>query len=246
MNTEKRWWPNITLSDLQTLIGSLTNDPAHDTYTLPDISVELDNSMNEWNIEIGILKQTTTLTVVLDQRQYLLSLVTGTPIAVNRVTHKGLLLDKRSKAFFDLYAGTDWTTDLGTPREFCVESTDPANLYLTVHPTPQNNDIGANLVMEVIVGHTPMSAGTDVPYMLGAASNYLLRPYDWGLAYSVAARLLARNASAPNQLKSTEYAAIAKNVMEQLLDVFKALEAEEPKRMSGGRYWSSGNSRFLK
>lgn len=236
----------MMLSDLQTLIGSLTNDPAHDTYPLLDIGVELDNSMNEWNIEVGIIKQTTTITTVLNQRQYLLTLITGTPIEVSRATHKGLPLDKRSKAWFDLYAGVDWTTDLGTPKEFCVEATDPANLYLTVHPTPQSGDIGANLITEVIVGHTPMSASTDVPYMLGATSNYLLRPYDWYLGYSVAARLLARNASSANQLKSTEYAVIAKNGMGQLVDVFKALEAEEPKRMFGGRYWNSGNIRQLK
>lgn len=236
----------MTLSDLQTLIGNLTNDPGHDTYTPSDIGIELDNSQNEWNIEVGIIKQTTTITVNSGQRQYLLTLITGTPISVDRATHKGLKLEKRSKAFFDLYTGTDWTTDIGTPTEFCVESEDPANLYLTVHPTPQTNDTGANLVTEVIVGHTTMSASTDVPYMLGTASNYLLRPYDWYLAYSAAARLLARQASAPNQLKSTEYAAIAKNGMDQLIDYFKGLEAEEPKRMAGGRYWNSGVIRLLK
>jgi hypothetical protein len=231
---------------LQVLIGSLTNDPAHDIYTTADIGVELDNSMNEWNIDLGLIKETTTITTVTNQRQYLLSLITGTPIDFPRVTHKGIALAKRSKAYFDLYAGSDWTTDLGTPVEFCVEATDPANLYLTVHPTPQANDAGANLVVEAIIGHTSMSASTDVPYMLGATSNYVLRPYDWNLAYSVAARLLARQASASNQLKSNEYAAIARNGIDQLQGVFKGLEAETPKRMAGGRYWNSGNTFLLK
>lgn len=236
----------MTLSDLQILIGSLTNDPAHDRYTTTDIGTELDNTMNDWNIDASIIKETVTLTVVAGTRQFLLSLITGTPIAFPRATHKGLPLNKRSKAYFDLYTGTDWTAEIGTPRDFCIEASDPSNLYLTVHPTPQSGDIGANLVLEVIIGHTSMSLSTDVPFMLGSATNYLLRPYDWGLAYATAARLLARDPSTANANKSSLYQKIGSNVLAEVVDVFKALEAEEPKRMAGGRYWNSGNIRFLK
>lgn len=236
----------MMLSELQVLIGQLTSDPLHDKYTTTDIGTELDNSMNDWNIDIGIIKQTTTVTIVDGMRRYLLSLITGTPVDVPRVTHKGLPLDKRSKTFFDLYNGTDWTTDLGTPREFCIESTDPANLYITLHPTPQSSDIGANLVIESIIGHTSMAAASDVPFMSGATSNYLLRPYDWGLAYDSSSRLLSRDANAANQLKSSEFKKSADGVKAQVLDVFKALEAETPKRMAGGRYWNSGNIRLAK
>lgn len=221
----------MMLSELQTLIGNLTSDPNHDKYTLADIGTELDNSENAWNIEIGLIKQTTTITVISGQRQYLLTLITGTPIDFSRVTHKNIPLDKRSKAYFDLYFGGDWTLDVGTPREYCVESTDPANLYLTLHPTPQSGDAGAYLVTEAIIGHTSMSAATDVPFMLGATSNYILRPYDWGLAYATASRLLARDASEANKLKSGEYASVAGSVQSQLVDVYRALEAEEPKQL---------------
>lgn len=235
----------MILSELQTLVGALTTDPNHDRYSLSDVNTELDNTMSQWNQEIKIIKETTTLTVVSGQRQYLLSLITGTPLSFPRVTHKGLKLEKRSKQYFDLY-NNDWTQDIGTPIEFCIEGTDPANLYLTVHPTPQSGDIGANLVVEATIAHTPMSASTDVPFLLGVSSNYLLRPFDFYLAYSAAARLLARDPSGANQAKAKQYLALSKDGKDNLIQVFKALEKEEPPRLSGGRYWLQGNVRLAK
>src|SRR6266700_2344347 len=225
----------MQLSDLQTLVGNLTSDPNHDRYSLTDINTKIDNSQAKWNIEAKIIKETTTITTVTNQRQYLLTLITGTPISFSRVTHKGIDIHKRSKQYFDLY-GLDWTQDLGTPVEYCIEATDPSNLYLTLHPTPQGNDAGANLVVEAIIAHTAMASSMDVPFLLGTSSNYLLRPYDWGLAYSAAARLLGRDPSPINSPKQAGYIQIAQNVMADVVQVFKALEAETPKRMSGGRY----------
>lgn len=235
----------MTLTELQTLVGSLTADPSHDRYSLTDINTELDNTQSQWNQEIKVIKETTTITVVDGQRLYLLTLITGTPIAFARVTHKGLNLEKRSKQYFDLY-GLDWTTDLGTPKEYCIEATDPANLYIILHPTPQSGDAGANLVVEAIIAHTSMSASSDVPFMLGTSSNYLLRPYDFYLAYSAAARLLARDPSPVNSAKAGQYLVIAGDGKSALVQVLKALEAQEPKRVSGGRYWNSGNARLVK
>jgi len=235
----------MILSELQDLVGSLCSDQAHDRYSLSDINTELDNTQNQWNEELKLIKETTTITVVDGTRQYLLTLITGTPIAFGRVTHKGIDLKKRSKQYFDLY-GNDWTQDLGTPVEFCIEATDPTNLYLTLHPTPQANDAGAYLVVESIIGHTPMSASTDVPFLLGTSSNYLLRPYDHYLAYSVAARLLARDPSNTNQAKAQEYLKISANGKSLLREVFKQLEQDEPGRVMGGRYWNSGNVRQVK
>ncbi len=235
----------MQLSEMQTFIGSLANDPNHDRFALTDINTELDNTQSQWNQEIKIIKETTTITVADNTRLYLLTLITGTPLAIGRVTHKGIDLEKRSKQYFDLY-GNDWTADIGTPREFCVEATDPSNLYLILHPTPQSGDTGANLVVEAIIGHTPMSAASDVPFMLGALSNYLLRPYDFYLCYSVAARLLARFPSDENNARAGQYLMLSKDGKSNLIQVLKALESEEPKRVSGGRYWNSGNVRQLK
>lgn len=235
----------MILSALQQDIGVKANDPNHDRYSLTDINTELDNAQTQWNQEIKILKDTTTVTIVDGTRQYLLSALSGTPIAFGRVTHKGIDLRKRSKAYFDLYSN-DWTADLGTPTEFCVESTDPANLYLTLHPMPQANDAGAYLVVEIVIAHTAMSASTDVPWMSGTESNYLLRPYDQYLTYNVAARLLARDPNEQNRARAAEYLKISDAGKANLTQVFKALEAEEPKKLRGGRYWNQGNAFFFK
>lgn len=231
----------MTLSDLQNLIGSLTNDPNHDRYPLTDINTELDNTQDDWNVKAKIIKNTTTLTVVDGTRQYLLSGLTGTPIAIERATHKGIDLSKRSKQWLDLYSGVDWTTVIGTPTIFVIEGEDPSNQYIDLYPTPQSGDAGAYLVVDAIIRHTSMSAASDVPFMRGTTSNYLLRPYDWGLGYSTSARLLARDPSEINDSKASRYARVGGNVLADVGQVFKALEAEEPKRIQGGRYWRSGN-----
>lgn len=227
----------MTLSELQSQIGDLTSDPNHDRYSLSSINSELDNSQNKWNINAKIIKDTVTITTVAGTRQYALSGLTGTPIAFPRVTHKGLDLAKRSKSWMDLYAGSDWTQDIGTPQLFIIEATDPDNQFITIYPTPQDGDAGANLVVEYIKAHTTLSAPTDVPFMSGTASNTLLRPYDWGLAYDVASRLLSRDPSDANAKRQVDFKKEADDVMSQLVQAFKQLEAEEPKRMRGGRNW---------
>lgn len=226
----------ITLTELQTLIGKLTNDPNNDRYSLTDINTELDNSQDIWNLEAKVLKDTVTITIVDGTRQYALSNLTGTPLAFPRVTHKGIDLIKRSKAYFDHQSARDWTADIGTPTDYFVEAEDPDVQYVTLHPTPQSGDVGAYLVVEYVKRHTSMSAASDVPFMSGTASNSLLRPFDLGLAYSVAAKLLMRDPSEQNVLKTNNYASIVKGVLSEVVQVFKALEAEEPKSI---RYYGT-------
>ena len=225
----------MQLTDMEVLIGNLTNDAAHDRYSLTDIGTELDNTQDKWNVEAQILKDTVTLTVVAGTRQYALSGLTGTPISFTRVTHKGLKLDKRDKAWFDLYqGGTDWTTTPGTPTAFYIEATDPDLQYLTLAPIPQDADAGANLVAEYIKKHTSMSASTDQPLN----STPLLTPYHWGMCYDTAARLLLRDPSAENSLKvygvsddKPGYLKIGNGVLGEVVEVFKAFEKQVPMRL---------------
>lgn len=218
----------MQLTDLQILIGDLTNDPPHDRYTLAQINTELDNWQNDWNADTGILKDTVTLTIVDGQRQYAISGLTGTPIAFGRVTHKGLKLEKKDKAWFDLYAGgTDWTTTVGTPTAYLIEANDPDVQYITLYPVPQSGDAGANLVVEYIKQHTSMSASTDQPFN----SLPLMTPYHWGGAYDVAARLLVRDPSPLNAQKVVPYRKIAEDVHSNVVQVFEALEKAVPLRL---------------
>ncbi len=226
----------MTLSDLQTFIAALCNDPNQTRYQLTDMNTELDNSQNEWNVEARIIKDTVTLTVVSGTYQYALSSLTGTPIDFVRATHKGLPLKKRSKSYFDLFAsGQDWTTTQGTPTDFFADIEIQANQYVSVHPVPQGNDIGANLVVEYVKMHTSMSAASDTPFMSGASPNSLLRPYDYGLGYSVAAKLLARDPTPETTMKVQNYLQIAARVKANVVQVFQALEREEPYRLRSTR-----------
>lgn len=218
----------MQLSEMQIMIGDLTNDPNHDRYSLVAIGTELDNTQDKWNVEAKILKDTVTLTVVSGTRQYALSGLTGTPISFSRVTHKGLKLDKRDEAWFDLYVGgTDWTTTPGTPIAYFIEATDPDLQFLTVYPTPGDGDTGANLVVEYVKKHTAMSASTDQPLN----SSPLLTPYHWGMCYDVASRLLIRDPDPLNRSKVGPYQMIANGVLADVVQVYKAFEKEVPMRL---------------
>ena len=59
----------MTLSELQSLIGVLTNDPNHDRYSTSDINTELDNSQDSWNIEAKIMKYVFSFSIVSGQRR---------------------------------------------------------------------------------------------------------------------------------------------------------------------------------
>lgn len=225
----------MDLSGLQTFVGDLTNDPNHDRYTTAKMGTEFDNVMDEWNVKARILKDTITITTVDRTRQYALSNLTGTPIAFSRVTHKGIELKKKDKAWMDMFAGDDWTDDNGTPKYFIVEATDPDVQQLTVYPIPGSGDAGANLVVEYIKRHASMSASTDTPFMSGTTVQGLLRPYDYGIGYQAAAKLLLRDPSPENAQKALAFQKIANGVLADVVQVFKALEKEEPMRLRGGR-----------
>jgi hypothetical protein len=222
----------MQLSELQSLVGSLTNDPNHDRYVLADINLELDNSQDKWNVEARILKDTVTLTTVDGTSQYALSSLTGTPIAFTRATHKGLPLNKRDKSYFDLYmAGDDWSVRVGTPVDYYIETSNPSVQYLNVFPIPQSADAGNNLTSEYIKRHTPMSADTDSPF----DSSPLTSPYHYGLAYDASSRLLLRDPNQVNAVKVGDYRKIADDVLASVVQTYKALERQEPYRLRGGR-----------
>jgi len=233
----------MTLSELQAQVGALTNDPNYDRYSLSDINAELGNSQTKWNLSAKILKLTTSSVIIAGSNYFGLTPF-GTPtnivLAYDRVTLDSLPLKKRSKAWMDLYTGTNWSAHTGTPTIYYIDvSYGVERIYL--YPTPTSADAGKSLVYETITSHIPMSSSTDRPFQWYAgSSSFLTTPYDYGLAYDAAARLLLRDPSTANAKKSEDYKNIANGVLDQVIQTFKALEAEEPKRLSGGRYWNSG------
>lgn len=214
----------MELAELQTFIGDLTNDPPHDRYSLTQINQELDNEQNKWNVQAKILKDTVSISVTAGTRQYALSNLTGTPISFPRATLAGIPLEKTDKTTLDLYATRNWTEDTGTPDRYFIETTDPDVQYVTLYRTPVED---ATAVIEYVKAHTSMSASTDEPFN----SSPLVVPYHWGLGYGVASRLLLRDPSAVNSPKIPSYNQVAKDVLADVIQVFKALERAEPMRI---------------
>lgn len=223
----------MTLSDLQTLIGDLCNDPNHDRYSLSQINTVLNSVLDEWNIEAAILKDTVTLTTVDGTRSYAISSLTGTPMRFDRVTHKNIELERRDKSWFDLYASDDWTDDIGTPKMYYINISDPDLQNIYIYPTPTSEDAGANLVVEYVKRQDTLSAAGDIPFN----SNTLLYPYHHGLAYRTAALLLLRDPTPEAQIKSPAYNRTAMVVLTKVIEVFKQQEREESPRLRGGRNW---------
>lgn len=214
------------------MIGDLTNDPNHDRYSTAQIDEQLENVQNRWNVSAGIIVDSTVLTSVSNQSTYPLSGVAGTPLNFRRVTFSGRELDKRSKVYLDLYSGTDWTLDLGTPTEYYID-TDKDGFNLVLHPTPQDGDAGLNIGVECIVAHTAMALASDSPF------NNLtyIAPYHYGVAYEIAALLLVQDPNPANQVKVDRFQRIGNNTLADLVQTFKSFEKEEPMRLAGGRYW---------
>lgn len=227
----------MILSSLQSQVSILANDPNNARYLVTDVTQELNNAQRQWNADIKIIKETTTILVVPNQRQYALTLIGGTPVSFPRATMAGIDIKKRSKSYFDLYTSYDWTQIQGTPTDYFIEATDPVNLFLTVYPTPTTNDIPNSLVVESVIDTTDMSLSADQPFMQVTIANYLTTPYHFYLSYDAAARLLARDPSPENQARMSSYLKIADAGQQLLINVFKQLEASEPLRLSGGRQW---------
>lgn len=225
----------MTLTELYSYIGELCNDPNHDRYTTDDIDTELDNSQDKWNVRARILRQTDTITVVDGTRQYAISTLDATPMSWERATHKGIDLKKKDVSFFDLYTGHDWTQDSGTPVYYYITPLLSGNHYVNLYPTPTGNDAGANLVVEYIYRHTPMSTGTDQPFNAESATI----PYHYGLGNDAASRLLMRDPNPENVQKSKNYMAIADGVLSDVVQTLIAQGKEEPYRIRiPGVNWS--------
>ena len=219
---------------LYTLIGDLVNDPNHDRYSTSQIDTQLDIVQDRWNVDAGILVDTVTITTVAGTRDYALTGLTGTVVDFRRVTFRGLELNKRSKQWFDLYAGDDWSDDTGTPTDFYID-TDADGFHLVLYPIPQTEDAGAYLVVEYVKRHTTMDEATDEPFN----SLTYLSPYHYGIAYRVASNLLSQDPDPINAAKATRYLRLSEEAFSDLHQHFKVLETEEPLRMTGGRYWRS-------
>jgi len=237
-----------TLSDLQSYIGQLVNDPSNTRYSLAEINNYLDLAQNRWNLEAKICRQTDYSALIANVYRYNLTTIATLPVMkILRVTIKGVDLLKKSKDYMDMYSSNDWTTSQGTPQEFAVDlNSAPPSLIL--HPTPQGGDVvlytnnvgisGQNpLGFEYITPHTTMVNAGDTPFMVNGVTNSLILPYLAGLGIDVAASLLEPDPTQETILKAKGFRRQAEAYLSLVTQIYYDLEADEPFRMQGGRNW---------
>jgi hypothetical protein len=238
----------LTLSDLQTYVGELVNDPSFTRYTTTLINSQLDLAQSRWNMEAKICRWTDYVALTANTYRYGLSSSLTLPIITDlRVTLKGIPLTKKSKDYFDMYSAIDWTTSQGTPQEYCIDlNSNPPSFIL--HPTPQANDVTSYsnavgitsqnpLGIEYLTPHQQMSLTTDTPWTVNGVTNSLTPPYVAGLGLDVAASLLEPDPTPETKLKAGLYRSQANSYLSIVQQLYADLETSQPLRMQGGRNW---------
>jgi hypothetical protein len=243
-----------TLSDLQTYIGALVNDPSNTRYGLPIINNYLDLAQHRWNNEGIICRLTDYVACTANVYRYQLSSsLTLMPLQILRATWKGIPLIVRSKDYMDKYSSIDWTTTIGTPQEIMIDlnsnnsglsQTGPS---LILHPVPQAGDVSlyTNAVgitnqnplgVEYLCPHTTMVSPTDQPFTVNATFiNLSMNPYLAGLGLDVAASLLEPDPTPETASKAKIFRAQANAYLSFVTQMYRGLEEDAPLRFGGGR-----------
>jgi hypothetical protein len=244
-----------TLSDLQTYISNLVNDPSNTRYTLTMINSQLDLTQSNWNLDIGICRLTDYILPVVNQFRYQISTyLTKQPIQLLRVAYKGVPLDFKSKDYMDKYSQIDWTTTIGTPQRFMIDlnsfntglsQTGPSFI---LNPVPQAGDVtlytnGVGITnqnpleIEYVCQHDPMVNPTDTPFAVtqGTFTNPLMIPFSAGLGMDVAASLLEPDPTKETVQKAQVFRSQANAYKSLVTQKYEGLEEDAPLRLSGGR-----------
>jgi hypothetical protein len=242
-----------TLSDFQTYISGLINDPSNTRYPLLLINSQLDLAQHRWNAEAKICRYTDWILAIANQYRYQISnFFSVNPIQLLRVTWKGVPLVIRSKDYFDKYSQIDWTTTTGTPQECCIDLNTLPNVVgpiasFILHPTPTANDVvpysnavGISnqnpLAIEYVCPHTQMVNPTDQPFTSNFTwFNQLIIPYLAGLGLDVAASLLEPDPTPETVQKAKIFRSQANGYLSLVVQMYQGLEEDVPARFSGGR-----------
>jgi hypothetical protein len=243
-----------TLSDLESYIANLVNDPTMSRYTKTLIDNQLDLAQHRWNMEAKICRITDYVACTANVYRYQLSSnLTLMPIQLLRATWKGVPLIVRSKDYFDKYSTIDWTTTIGTPQEVAIDlnsnnsglsQTGPS---LILHPVPQAGDVTTYtnavgitnqnpLGMEYLCPHTPLVNPTDQPFTVNSTFiNTAMNPFLAGLGLDVSASLLEPDPTAETVAKAKIFRSQANAYLSLVVQMYAGLEEDAPLRFGGGR-----------
>jgi hypothetical protein len=247
------YFPTV-LSDFQTYISGLINDPQNTRYPLTLINNFLDLAQHRWNSEAKICRLTDYVACTANVYRYQLSTnLTLMPLMIMRVTWKGIPLIIRSKEYMDKYSSIDWTTTIGTPQEVMIDlNSNNTGLSQTgpsiiLHPVPQAGDVSSYtnnvgitnqnpLSIEYLAPHTTMVNPTDQAFTVnGTFINTSILPYVAGLALDVSASILEPDPTPETIQKAKIFRAQANAYLSLVIQMYQGLEEDAPLRFGGGR-----------
>lgn len=167
-----------------TQVSELIGDTSNQQWSAARIQDRLQKAQERFVDDTRCLRDTQTFSIVAGTKTY--ALATDT-LDVVRVGISGRsALKKISKFDLDLMVGGDWSTTLGSPAYFYVD-TSSTNTNLTLYPTPQAGDAGTNnLIVDYVKVPPVMSSDSSLPLN----GQTLLQPYLDAICYMAAAEIL--------------------------------------------------------
>lgn len=223
--------PSQTRVSLQTLLSLLVDDPNDRLFTAAQKQAKLQEAQERFVLDTRALRDilSPALTLVDGTQEY--SLPTDV-MDIERVSHKGVPLERKSKYELDFLAGgARWDETKGAPIYFYVDL-DPNNQKMGFYPIPDSGAAGANTPVEYVKIPPALSSDSSVPL----DGHTLLIPYHNALAYWAAKELLWIRPTQENMVKCQHYQQRYEAEVSHCIETFKHMEQSGSWRLMGGLY----------
>ncbi|HNC58468.1 MAG TPA: hypothetical protein PLP33_23780 [Leptospiraceae bacterium] len=222
--------PNLTRSDIQSLINQYINDPNDSLWTAAQKQAKIQEAQEQFVEDTQALTDTQSFSVVAGTNAYALSTDT---LDILRVGLNGVKLRRYAKFDLDILTRGNWAVTTGTPVSYYVDYTS-TNKNLVLYPIPTANDAGSsNLVVEYVKVPPTLSSDSSTPLN----SQTLLQPYLMALAYYAASEFLSADNDPQKWIKADRYKKMYKDKVSDCREIFVALSDTVPMRMRGGRFF---------
>lgn len=208
-----------------TQVSELIGDTSNQQWSTDRIEDRLQKSQERFVEDTRCLRDTQTFSIVSGTNTYALADDT-LDVARVGITGRGAL-SAISKFDLDMLTGSDWTTSVGSPIRYYVD-TSSTNKNLTLYPIPQSQDAGTNnLIVDYVKVPPVMSSDASTPLN----GQVLLQPYLDAIAFDSASQLLF---ASPDQNNWTKASIMAKQYQQKVtacIELFNNLSETKPLRM---------------
>jgi len=162
----------------------LIGDTSYQQWSALRLQDRLQKAQEQFVSDTRCLRDTQTFSIISGTKTYALAEDTLDVVRVG-VSGKSTL-KSISKFDLDMMVGGDWTTSLGTPKNYYVD-TSSTNKNLTIYPIPQSGDAGMNnLIVDYVKIPPVMSSDSSLPLN----GQTLLNPYLDAIAFYAASQIL--------------------------------------------------------